>query len=122
MLDQNKATLEKANAAVKAGDNEGFLSYCVEDLVWTTVGQGSLRGKPAVREWMRDNYVKPPRFTVDEMIAQGDLVAALGTIEIDVDGAPAEAPQDRGLGPEQVPVEAEAGELATEVSEDATDG
>jgi ketosteroid isomerase-like protein len=88
MLDQNKATLEKANAAVKAGDNEGFLSYCVEDLVWTTVGQGSLRGKPAVREWIRDNYVKPPRFTVDEMIAQGDLVAALGTIEIEVDGAP----------------------------------
>ena len=44
MSDQNKATLEQANAAIRAGDHEGFLSHCQEDLVWTTVGQDSLRG------------------------------------------------------------------------------
>lgn len=71
------------------GDHEGFLACCVDDLVWTTVGQDSLTGKAAVRAWMRDNYASPPSFTVDELIADGDLVVALGTIEVEVDGAPA---------------------------------
>jgi uncharacterized protein len=86
MSDQNKATLERANAAIRAGDHEGFLSHCQEDLVWTTVGQDSLRGKSAVREWMRRNYIDTPQFTVAELIAEGDLVAALGTIQTEVDG------------------------------------
>lgn len=86
MSDQNRATLEQANAAIRAGDHEGFLSQCQEDLVWTTVGQDSLRGKSAVREWMRQNYIDPPQFTVAELIAEEDLVAALGTIQVEIDG------------------------------------
>ena len=89
MSDQNKATLELANAAIRAGDHEGFLSHCQEDLVWTTVGQDSLRGKSAVREWMLRNYIDPPRFTVAELIAEGDVVAALGTIHVEIDGVSA---------------------------------
>ena len=86
MSEQNKATLEQANSAIREGDHEGFLSHCQEDLVWTTVGQDTLKGKAAVREWMRQNYVDPPRFTVAELIAEGDLVAALGTIQVEIDG------------------------------------
>lgn len=37
MMD-NKAILEKANAAVSSGDNEGFLSFCTDDTKWTFVG------------------------------------------------------------------------------------
>lgn len=86
MSDQNKATLEQANAAIKKGDHEGFLSHCQEDLVWTAVGQDSLKGKSEVRDWMRQNYIDPPQFTVAELIAEGDLVAALGTIQVEIDG------------------------------------
>lgn len=89
MSEQNNATLQRANAAIRAGDHEGFLACCVDDLVWTTVGQDSLTGKAAVRAWMRDNYASPPSFTVDELIADGDLVVALGTIDVEVDGEPA---------------------------------
>ena len=80
MSDQNKAVLEQANEAVRAGDNEGFLAFCTEDIVWSTVGGETLRGKEAVRAWMAEEYVQPPQFTVNTLIADGDMVAALGEI------------------------------------------
>ncbi|MBL8257784.1 MAG: nuclear transport factor 2 family protein [Pseudoxanthomonas mexicana] len=86
MPDSNKATLEQANAAVVIGDNEGFLTHCDDDIVWTTVGEGSLVGKAAVRAWMRTNYAEPPTFTVERMVADGDMVVALGTLDVMVDG------------------------------------
>lgn len=76
----NKATLEQANAAIQAGDNEGFLTHCAEDIRWTTVGEGTLRGLSAVREWMRTAYATPPQFKVRQMVAEGDHVVAIGTI------------------------------------------
>lgn len=85
MSDTNKATLEKANSAIRAGDHEGFLIHCHEELVWTTVGQGSLKGKAAVREWMSKNYIQPPEFTVERLISEADWLAALGTIAVDTD-------------------------------------
>jgi ketosteroid isomerase-like protein len=81
MSDANKRVLQQANDAVKAGDNEGFLSYCVDDLVWSTVGGETLHGKEAVRSLMAKEYVQPPTFTVRELVAEGDYVIALGDIE-----------------------------------------
>lgn len=52
MTEQNKQTLELANAAVTSGDYEGFLSYCTEDTIWTFVGEQTLQGKEAVRDYM----------------------------------------------------------------------
>lgn len=80
MSELNKTTLEQANAAVRAGDNEGFLSFCTDDIVWSTVGGETLRGKEAVRDWMTKEYVSPPAFTVDRLVAEGDVVVALGDI------------------------------------------
>lgn len=80
MSELNKALLQKANAAVAAGDNEAFLSFCAEDIVWATVGGETLRGKEAVRAWMAKGYAEPPEFTVHNLIADGDFVAALGEI------------------------------------------
>ena len=82
----NKQILQKANAAICAGDFEGFLALCTEDTVWTFEGEKTLRGKTAVREWMRATYMQPPRFEVHRMIAEGDFVAALGDIT-SMDGA-----------------------------------
>ncbi|OON62099.1 ketosteroid isomerase [Massilia sp. KIM] len=83
MSEQNKRVLQDANAAVSAGDNEGFLRHCTEDIVWTTVGGETLHGKEAVRRWMSESYREPPRFTVQHLVAEGDFVVALGSIEIE---------------------------------------
>jgi ketosteroid isomerase-like protein len=82
MSEKNKAVLERANAAIVKGDYEGFLSHCTEDVEWTFVGEQVLRGKEAVRRYMKGAYVEPPVFTVDRLIAEGDFVTALGEISV----------------------------------------
>ena len=82
MSEKSKAILERANAAVAKGDYEGFLSHCTEDVEWTFVGDKTLKGKEAVREYMKATYVEPPRFRVDRLIAEGDFVTALGDIDL----------------------------------------
>jgi uncharacterized protein (TIGR02246 family) len=81
MSQNNKSILEKANAAIMQGDNEGFLTFCTDDTTWTFVGERTLSGKAAVRKWMKGSYKEPPKFTVTNMI-DGDFVAALGSIQI----------------------------------------
>ncbi|QHT70862.1 nuclear transport factor 2 family protein [Rhodocytophaga rosea] len=82
MIENNKAILERANTAIMGGDHEGFLSLCTEDTEWVFVGDRILRGKQAVREWMATTYVEPPRFMVENLIAEGDFVTALGKISL----------------------------------------
>lgn len=87
MAENNKAILEKANAANTKGDYEGFLSFCTEDTQWTFVGDQILKGKEAVRQYMAETYIEPPKFTVLNLIAEGDFVTALGKITLkDDDG------------------------------------
>jgi ketosteroid isomerase-like protein len=82
MSEAHKKALENANAAIAAGNYEEFLTFCTEDTEWTFVGDRTLRGKEAVRQWMATAYREPPRFRVDRMIAEGDFVAALGEITL----------------------------------------
>lgn len=83
----NKEILEKANAAVSRGDNEGFLSFCTDDTKWIFIGDKTLQGKQAVRDYMAAEYVEPPKFMVENLIAEGDFVTAIGTISLkDKDG------------------------------------
>jgi ketosteroid isomerase-like protein len=82
MSDKNKGVLTRANAAVAQGDNEGFLAHCTEDVEWTFVGDRTLKGKEAVRRFMKATYIEPPRFRVDQLIAEGDFVTALGDIDL----------------------------------------
>ena len=87
MSENNKAILEAANAAIAQGNNEGFLSFCTDDTEWTFVGDRTLKGKAAVRQWMVTEYVEPPLNIVANLIAEGDFVTALGDITIkDEDG------------------------------------
>ncbi|UUX94947.1 nuclear transport factor 2 family protein [Aquabacterium sp. J223] len=80
MSERNKAVLREANAAIDRGDTEAFLSHCTEDLQWTAVGEMTLSGKDAVRRWMATAYATPPQYTVDELIAEGDTLVAIGEI------------------------------------------
>jgi len=87
MSENNKAVLEAANAANAAGNYEGFLSFCTDDTQWTFVGDKTLNGKEAVRQYMAETYIEPPKFTVTNLIAEGDFVTALGDITLkDEDG------------------------------------
>lgn len=87
MSEKNKAILEEANAAISEGNNEGFLSFCADDMQWTFVGDKTLQGKEAVRQWMATTYIEPPKFMVANLIAEGDFVTALGNITMkDEDG------------------------------------
>jgi len=82
MTQNNKSILEKANATVTSGDNEGFLAYCTEDVKWTFVGDQTLQGKEAIRQYMRATYLEPPKLKVSDLIAEGDYVTALGEIAL----------------------------------------
>jgi uncharacterized protein len=76
----NKAVLQEANAAISKGNIEGFLSFCAEEIEWTTVGGETIKGKEAVRQWMGTAYVEPPKFSLVNLIAEGDFLVALGDI------------------------------------------
>jgi uncharacterized protein (TIGR02246 family) len=80
MSDQHKAILIKGNAAIAEGNYEGFLSLCTEDTQWIFVGDTVLDGKESVREWMKKTYVNPPKVTVTNLIAEGDLLVATGEV------------------------------------------
>jgi ketosteroid isomerase-like protein len=80
MPQSNRAILEAANAAIIQGNYEGFLAFCADDTEWTFIGEQTLKGKEAVRQWMVATYREPPEFTVTRMIADGDFVVALGDI------------------------------------------
>ncbi|NMF63997.1 nuclear transport factor 2 family protein [Brasilonema octagenarum] len=87
MSENNKAILAAANAAIAQGNYEGFLSFCADDTKWTFVGDKTLNGKDAVRQWMVTEYVEPPLNIVANLIAEGDFVTALGNITLkDKDG------------------------------------
>ena len=82
MSEKHKATLQQANQAISRGDFDGFLSHSTEDTEWTFVGEQTLAGKAAVREWMVNTYRVPPRFRVDQLVAEGDFVVAMGEITL----------------------------------------
>lgn len=76
----NKDVLTRANAAIRNGDHEGFLSCCSDDVVWEFVGDRTIEGKDAVRRYIDETYLSPPRFDVAAMVADGDLLVAVGEI------------------------------------------
>ncbi|TGE08705.1 nuclear transport factor 2 family protein [Hymenobacter fodinae] len=82
MGNNNKEILEQANAAISGGDYEGFLAHCTEDTEWVFVGDITLQGKEAVRQWMATAYLEPPKFMVENLIAEGDYVTVLGKITL----------------------------------------
>jgi ketosteroid isomerase-like protein len=74
----NKEIVEQVNDSFAAGSMEGFLSQCADDVVWTMVGSKTTKGKNAIREWLASMNMEPPKFTVDNIIADGDFVSVYG--------------------------------------------
>ena len=87
MSANNKAIVEKVNASFAEGGLEGFLSFCADDVVWTIVGDRTVKGKTAIREWMASVDMEPPKFSVEKIISEGDFVTAHGGMTMkDKDG------------------------------------
>lgn len=81
MSQENKELVEKINASFAEGNTEGFLDRCSDNVKWTMVGEKTVEGKTAIREWMSSmECPEPPQFTVDKLLADGDLVAASGNM------------------------------------------
>lgn len=83
----NKEVVEQINAAFEKGDTEAFLAACADDVVWTMVGEKTVKGKEAIRQWMASMPVQPPQFTVDGIAAEGDLVTAFGGMTMQEEGS-----------------------------------
>ena len=91
MSAKNKEIVGKVSAAFLEGNFEGFLDFCADDVEWTIVGDRSVTGKEAIRQWMKSmaaEHPEPPTFTVvDPVIAEGDFVVAHGRMTMkDKDG------------------------------------
>lgn len=82
MSKTHKGILTKANEAIARGDFEGFLLHCTDETVWNFLGDKTLRGKEAVRRWMAETYKEPPKFKVQQLIGEGEYLAALGEITL----------------------------------------
>lgn len=80
MSETHKAILMEGNAAIAEGNHEGFLKLCAEDTRWMFVGDKTLEGKEAVRQWMKTTYIEPPKVTVDHLIAEGEFLTAIGEV------------------------------------------
>jgi ketosteroid isomerase-like protein len=78
----NKEILQKANTAITEGRYEDFLAFCTEDTEWIFIGDQTLKGKEAVRQYMKEAYKEPPKFMVENFIAEGDHVTAVGKISL----------------------------------------
>lgn len=74
--------LQQANARVAAGDNEGFLAFCTDDVTWHFIGERTITGKDALRRYMAETYVEPPQFSVTDLLVDGDTLVAIGEITI----------------------------------------
>ena len=78
MAADRKAIVEKINAGFAENNLERVLSFCTEDFVWTMVGDSTVKGKDAIRKWLASMDPEPPQFTIQQVVADGDLVVTRG--------------------------------------------
>lgn len=81
MSDKYKEIVEQVDAAFGANNIEGFLELCAEDVKWEIIGDKTIEGKDAIRQFAASmGGMAPPKIENRRMIADGDSVAAHGTV------------------------------------------
>lgn len=79
MANTNKEIVQKVNASFADNKPEVFLDACADDVNWQMIGDKSYKGKGAIEEFMKSmDGMEPPKFTVDNVIADGDFVTSYG--------------------------------------------
>lgn len=86
----NKEIVTQVNEAFTRGDMEGFLAYCTDEVVWHMMGDYRAEGKQTILDWMRshDGPECLPLFTVENFLAEGDVVVCDGEMTMAVEGNP----------------------------------
>jgi ketosteroid isomerase-like protein len=75
----HKRMIEQANFAFAGNDMDAFLSLCTEDVEWTMVGDSTVKGKRAIREWLKSMDPGTPKIRVDQIVAEDDVAIACGS-------------------------------------------
>jgi uncharacterized protein len=81
MHDENKKIVKEVNEAFANNRVEDFLKHCSDDIVWRMIGEKTTNGIDEIREWMSQmEGAEPPKFTIDETLAEGDSVVCRGNM------------------------------------------
>ena len=78
----HKRIVEQSNDAFARNDMESFLNLCTEDLQWTMVGETTVKGKRAIREWMKSMDPGTPVIKVDQIAVEGDYAFCCGSLRM----------------------------------------
>jgi uncharacterized protein len=78
MAANRKEIVHQINKGFAENNLEKVLSFCTDDLTWTMVGDTTVKGKDSIRKWMASMDPQPPRFTIQQTIAEGDSVVTRG--------------------------------------------
>ena len=78
MANNRKEIVQRINEGFAENNLEKVLSFCTDDLIWTMVGDTTVRGKDSIREWMASMAPQPPKITIRQTVADGDSVVSLG--------------------------------------------
>jgi len=78
MAANRKEIVQHINEGFAQNNLEKVLSFCTDDLTWTMVGDTTVRGKDSIRKWMASMDPQPPKFTIQQTVAEGDYVITRG--------------------------------------------
>ena len=78
MAANRKEIVQRINEGFAENNLEKVLSFCNDDLIWTMVGDTTVRGKDSIREWMASMDPQPPKITIRQTVAEGDSVVVRG--------------------------------------------
>jgi len=77
-----KETVQRINEAFAENNLEKVLSFCADDVTWTMVGDTTVRGKNSIRKWMASMNPQTPQLSVQQIIAEGDVVISRGDMKM----------------------------------------
>lgn len=78
MAANRKEIIQRINEGFAENNLEKVLSYCTDDLTWTMIGDTTVKGKDSIRKWMASMDPQPPQFTIQQTVAEGDVVITRG--------------------------------------------
>ena len=90
MAANRREIVQRINEGFAENNLEKVLSFCTDDLIWTMVGDTTVKGKDSIRDWMASMDPQPPKITIRQTVAEGDSVVTRGDMSMqDTKGGPA---------------------------------
>jgi ketosteroid isomerase-like protein len=78
MAADQKQIVQRINDGFAENNLEKVLSFCTDDFTWTMVGETTVTGKDPIRKWIASMNPQPPRFTIQQSVAEGNVVITRG--------------------------------------------